>query len=251
MFQWMNATVEMVNSSSIRQGILEDFQIVAIPGGYAYDYYLDLGPSGENAIREFIAVGGAYWGVCAGAYFALEEFDWSEDGHTGTYYYGLGLFPGRGVGPIVGIADWPDYVMTDVQLNKSNGIIDFTNEPDTHSIMYYGGPYFETEGMNGITTIATYSFNGKPAMIAFEYEQGRVFLTGPHSEWEEDSFRDGCVWDNHLEDDGSEWQLCKDVSTWLASVNAPTTPVSIDPLVIASVGVATLVILSFIWFKRK
>jgi glutamine amidotransferase-like uncharacterized protein len=249
MFRWMNATVEMVNSSAIKQGILDDFKIIAVPGGYAYNYYLDLGYSGANAIRDFVVGGGSYWGSCAGAFYALEEFEWSEYGETGTYYYGLGLFPGRGVGPIVGIADWPNIAMTDVQMNTSNGLIDLSQEPSNHSIMYYGGPYFETAGMENITTLATYSYNGMPAMIAFEYEQGRVFLSGPHPEWEEDSFRDGSIWDNYLEEDGSEWELCKGVSLWLVNVIA-TTQEPFNPVLIVTIGIAALVIV-LARFSRK
>ena len=139
--------------------------------------------------------------------------------------------------------------MTDVQLNLTNGLIDLSQEPTTHSIMYYGGPYFETEGVDGITTLATYSLNGMPAMIAFEYEQGRVFLTGPHPEWEEDSFRDGCVWDNYLEEGDSEWNLCKEISLWLASV-VTTNDESINLVVIGGIGVIALVLV-LIWFIRK
>jgi len=249
MFQWMNATVEMVNSSSIKQEGLSGFHIIAVPGGYAYNYYLDLGNSGANAIIDFVADGGAYWGSCAGAYYALEEFEWTEYEETGTYYYGLGLFPGRGVGPIADIADWPNYAMTDVLMNVSNELIDFSQEPATHSIMYYGGPFFETEGVDGITTLATYSSNGMPAMIAFEYGQGKVFLTGPHPEWEEDSFRDGSLWDNQLEEAGSEWNLCKEISIWLASIeSANTEPVNL--VLIVSIGVLALV-LFLIWFSRR
>ena len=246
----MNATVEIVNSTGIKGEILADFQILAIPGGYAYDYYLDLGNSGANAIREFVAEGGAYWGSCAGAYYACQEFEWSEYGRTGTYRYGLGLFSGRGVGPIIGIADWPNMVMTEVKINTSNALIDFSEEPTNQSIMYYGGPYFETEGVEGITILATYSFNDKPAMIAFEYQKGRVFLTGPHPEWEEDSFRDGSVWDNYLEDDGSEWDLCKMVSLWLApsSTNAYE---PINPVLITGIAIVALALVSLAWFKRK
>jgi len=236
MFRWMNATVEMVNSSSIKQGILDDFQIVAVPGGYAYNYHLDLGYSGANAIRDFVGDGGSYWGSCAGAFYALEEFEWSEYGKTTTQYYGLGLFPGRGVGPIIGIADWPNFAMTDVQINTTNELVDFSQEPGNQSIMYYGGPYFETEGMESITTLATYSYNDMPAMIAFEYMNGRVFLTGPHPEWEEDSFRDGSIWDNNLEENGSEWELCKKISLWLASLNGPSTGPSPDSYLIISMA---------------
>jgi glutamine amidotransferase-like uncharacterized protein len=249
MFRWMNATVEIVNSSAIRQGALEEFHVVAVPGGYAYNYYLDLGNVGANAIRDFVDGGGSYWGSCAGAYYACQEFEWSEYGETGTYYYGLKLFPGRGVGPIVEIADWPDVAMTTIQMNTSNGLIDVSQEPSGHSMMYYGGPYFETEGVDGITTIATYAFNDMPAMIAFEYGEGRVFLTGPHPEWEEDSFRDGSVWDNYLDEDGSEWELCKEISLWLAPAMT-TTQDQFDPTLIAAIGVLAVAIV-IVWFSRK
>jgi glutamine amidotransferase-like uncharacterized protein len=245
MFRWMNATVKMVNSSMIKQGVLNDFQLIAVPGGYAYNYYLDLGISGANDIRDFVADGGVYWGSCAGAFYALDEFEWSEYGETTTQYYGLGLFPGRGVGPIIGIADWPNYAMTEVLINTTNALIDLSQEPSSHSIMYYGGPYFETEGIEGITTLATYSYNDMPAMIAFEYVNGRVFLTGPHPEWEEDSFRDGSIWDNVLEENGSEWELCKKVCLWLAAGNYIPTGPSTDSyliIVISSIGVIALVV---------
>jgi glutamine amidotransferase-like uncharacterized protein len=240
MFRWMNATVEMVNSSMIKQGVLDDFQLIAVPGGYAYNYHLDLGYSGAKAIRDFVGEGGSYWGSCAGAFYALEEFEWSEYGETTTQYYGLGLFPGRGVGPIIGIADWPNFAMTDVLINTTNELIDLSQEPSNQSIMYYGGPYFETEGVENITTLATYSYNDMPAMIAFEYMSGKVFLTGPHPEWEEDSYRDGSIWDNNLEEDGSEWELCKKVSLWLAAGNdIPTGPSPDSTLIIvmASIGI--------------
>ncbi|MHA1904779.1 MAG: BPL-N domain-containing protein [Candidatus Thorarchaeota archaeon] len=247
MFRWMNATVEMVNSSAIKQGILNDFQFIAVPGGYAYNYHLDLGYSGANAIRDFVREGGSYWGSCAGAFYALDEFEWSEYGETTTEYYGLGLFPGRGVGPIVGIADWPNFAMTDVLINTTNELIDLSQEPSNHSIMYYGGPYFETEGIAGITTLATYSHNDMPAMIAFEYENGRVFLTGPHPEWEEDSYRDGSIWDNILVENGSEWGLCKKIALWLASVNnLPTGPSPDSYLIIAMASIGIIAIAALI-----
>ncbi|MHA2117635.1 MAG: BPL-N domain-containing protein [Candidatus Thorarchaeota archaeon] len=258
MFRWMNATVEIVNASAIRGGVLDDFQLIAVPGGYAYNYHLDLGYSGKNAIRNYVEEGGSYWGSCAGAFYALEEFEWSEYGETTTQYYGLGLFPGRGVGPIIGIADWPNFAMTDVQINTTNELIDLSQEPSNHSIMYYGGPYFETEGMEGITTLATYSYNGMPAMIAFEYGEGngRVFLTGPHPEWEEDSYRDGSLWDNNLDENGSEWELCKTVSLWLASVTdepsgpSPDSDLTLTIILIVGIGVIALVVLS-IWSSKR
>ena len=53
-------------------------------------------------------------------------------------------------------------------------------------------------------------------MVAFEYGWGRVFLIGPHPEWEEDSDRDGFEpWPEH-DDRGSDWPLMRNVTYWCA-----------------------------------
>ncbi|MHA2179225.1 MAG: hypothetical protein ACXAAK_12830, partial [Candidatus Thorarchaeota archaeon] len=68
-------------------------------------------------------------------------------------------------------------------------------------------------------------------------------LTGPHPEWEEDSFRDGCIWDNYLEENGSEWELCKKIAVWLASGNDASTSQSPDSFLIilmTSIGIIAI-----------
>ncbi|MFO7837596.1 MAG: BPL-N domain-containing protein [Candidatus Thorarchaeota archaeon] len=218
MFRWMNATVEIVNSSQIRAGLLNNFQMVVVPGGWAYDFYQDLGSNGLEAVQSFVSEGGSYWGSCAGAFLACEKIVWIENRRALPYSYGLALFPGVGVGPIAEIADWPNYVMTDIEINQTNGLVNVTSLPHTHSIMYYGGPYFDLDGTENVTVVAHYGQNREAAMIAFQYGKGRVFLSGAHPEWDEDSGRDGCTWENSLEDQESDWELCKAVSHWLVAI---------------------------------
>lgn len=56
---------------------------------------------------------------------------------------------------------------------------------------------------------------GNPAMVAFEYGKGRVFLCGPHPEIEVDSDRDGSKRFDKLSDEGSEWPFLLAVMKWL------------------------------------
>jgi len=56
---------------------------------------------------------------------------------------------------------------------------------------------------------------GTPAIVAFQYGQGRVFLIGPHAEFEEDSDRDGAEPIPELEDEGSDWPLLLEAIKWL------------------------------------
>jgi hypothetical protein len=50
--------------------------------------------------------------------------------------------------------------------------------------------------------------------VAKEYDQGRVFQTGPQPEWEEDATRDGVAYFDHFEDQGSDWELMRNASRW-------------------------------------
>ena len=63
--------------------------------------------------------------------------------------------------------------------------------------------------------MGTYDEIGKPAIVAFEYGMGRVFLSGPHPEYELDSFRDGSPPVHGLADEGSDWVLAVEALSWL------------------------------------
>ncbi|MFW9888577.1 MAG: BPL-N domain-containing protein [Candidatus Thorarchaeota archaeon] len=225
MFRWMNATVDVVTAADIRNDILVDYDIIAIPGGWAWAYFQDLTNSGVVRIRNFVENGGAFFGVCAGAYFACDNIRWEGE----NIGYSLDLYPNLGIGPIEEIAAWPGYNMTRINLNKAVTGMDLSGEPDSHTLMYYGGPYFETAGTDGVNVIATYDVNDEPAIISYEYGQGRVVLSGPHVEWEEDADRDGVAWDNLYNDEGSEWDMMLQIGFWLSENEFEATTTSSTP----------------------
>jgi glutamine amidotransferase-like uncharacterized protein len=218
----MNATVDVVSAADIRNDILNDYDIIAVPGGWAWAYFQDLTTAGVARIRSFVENGGAFFGVCAGAYFACDNIRW-EGSDIG---YSLNLYPNLGIGPIEEIAAWPGHNMTRINLNKGLEGPDLSGEPDSHTVMYYGGPYFETNGTEGVTILATYEVNDEPAIIAYEYGQGRLVLSGPHVEWEEDADRDGVAWENVYDDEGSEWNMMLQIGLWLSANSEPETTAS-------------------------
>ena len=217
MFLWMNASVVILSAASIRAGVLRDYDLLVVPGGDASEYNDALGYSGLTEIRSFIE-GGAFFGVCAGAYFACDQILWEDS----LIEYSLDLFDGRGTGAIDAIAEWPNYDMCVIDINRSSTAIDLSDEPDNHTVMYFGGPYFTMNDSSGIEVLARYRVNDNPAMIAFEYEAGRVFLSGPHPEWEEDSDRDGQAWPDGFDDLGSEWDMMLTISLWLTEIPSQT-----------------------------
>jgi len=61
-------------------------RLLAVPGGFARKKLEALGPQGVDAVRRFVAAGGAYLGICGGAGLALSDPD------------GLSLCPWRRAG---------------------------------------------------------------------------------------------------------------------------------------------------------
>lgn len=61
----------IVDANAIINGILEQFTVLIMPGGYTAHYIPNLGRDGCNAIKSFLTnKGGKYLGICAGAYLA-------------------------------------------------------------------------------------------------------------------------------------------------------------------------------------
>lgn len=258
MFSWMNASVDVLYASDISDGDLSEYDMIAVPGGWAGDYNTDLAGTGITEIRNFVQAGGAFFGVCAGAYFGCDKILWEG----GFLEYPLNLFEGYGIGPAEEIASWPNRAMTEIIINQTSPLIDLSGEPANHTIQYFGGPWFDIASKEGINSLATYAANNESAMIAFEYEDGRVFLSGPHPEWEEDSDRDNVVgWDIAFDDFGSEWDMMLKVSLWLlensgSETTSPTSttpeePFNLDSIVIFGGISLGVIIVALVLLKRR
>ena len=66
--------VQLINAQSIRTGGLAEFDVVVFPGGSSARQAQALKKSGRDAVRAFIASGGGFVGVCAGAFLALSNY---------------------------------------------------------------------------------------------------------------------------------------------------------------------------------
>lgn len=217
-FQWMGCDVDIVDADSIKSEGLKNFDVLAFPGGLSQpDPWKELGLEGKSKIQGFLREGGGYVGVCLGALYASDYCDyWGTRVAEDTLY--LDLFPGVaycGQKEIAPQGGWP--LMT--WLNIPNHTHPITSSlPERIKIVYYpNGPFLKPYDDTNITIIATYAITGNPAMVAYEYGNGRVFLSGPHPEIEVDSDRDGSPRFNGLSDEGSEWPLLLEVMKWLTA----------------------------------
>jgi glutamine amidotransferase-like uncharacterized protein len=180
-----------------------------LPGGWSGDYEERITPQGMEHIRQFVRAGGRFVGICAGAFFASRLIVWEGE----MFDYPAGLFAGQAVGPIAEIAAWPQCAMADVDLEPRHPINATLITPRQQ--LYYGGPVFVPDDAQAVDIVATYSTNGQPAAVTFQYGQGRVFLTGLHFET-----GPGCVWrDGEVESAapalGADWEFGKALLNWL------------------------------------
>jgi len=210
MFLWMGAEPRRITPQEIIEGKLKTFDILYMTGGWAVPYIRDLKNGGTAKIRKFVHQGGAYLGTCAGAFFAADYIIWEGK----RYEYPLDLFPGYAKGPIVEIAPWPRFKLCRINLSQTSHPIT-KGEPDSLMSLYYGAPWFDLPPGFKADVLAYYDINNRPAMVAYEYGQGRVFLTGLHTEFEEGDDRDNVLWDNDMNDPESEWPLMINAVRWL------------------------------------
>jgi len=211
MFQWMDCTVQLVKADYINNENLGSFNILCIPGGNMYQYAQDISSEGKEKIRDFISDGGGYIGICGGAYFASEKVVWQGNRLP---VIPLGIFPGTAKGPIDEIVPYPDKGI--VKINIVDSLHPITqSEPDSIWILYYWGPVLIPNKNANVTILGRYNKGNKePAILAFDYGQGRVFIIGVHPEIEEDSDRDEVNLADEFDDQGSDWQLMRKAVLW-------------------------------------
>ena len=66
-----------VGAVDIRASTLSQFDLVIFPGGSGSKQAAALGLNGRQIVKKFIEGGGGYVGICAGAYLAASNYEWS------------------------------------------------------------------------------------------------------------------------------------------------------------------------------
>lgn len=207
MLDWMGIGWREIDADDLNDQGLSGFKVFWVPGGWAPDYSGKIRESGRAAILKLVQEGGAYVGVCAGAYYAARSVAWEGE----RYPYPLGLFHGEAVGPE--IYPWPRYGMAELGMDPEHPIN--AKESQEEWILLYGGGHFVADENQEMEVVARYKQTGQPAIITLSYGQGKVLLLGVHPEIEEDNTRDGTYFAQRLDDHGSDWPLMRAALEWL------------------------------------
>jgi hypothetical protein len=181
---YSSVVTRRVSGRDVQTGALAQFDVVLHPGGSGSGQARSLGELGRAQELEFVSGGGGYLGVCAGAYLAACNYDWSlalldaktidtKSGHwrrgraqleielTAT---GLKLFGERA--PIF-------------EIKYANGPIFAPGEraeiPDYETLALYRGEVADNGTSKGVMP-------GTPAFIRGLFGDGRAVAFSPHPE---------------------------------------------------------------------
>lgn len=188
---------EKVLVEDITAGRLEEFDVVVHPGGSGSRQARALGEKGREQVRRFVEEGGGYVGVCAGAYLATCDYEWS-----------LNILDAK----VVDRKHWArGFGNVDIGLSdKGRQLLDADCE--TLTIYYHQGPLLapaDNPDIEDYEPLAIYKgeiakkgaprgvMPGTTAIAAGRHGDGRVICFSPHPErtpgWEKLLVR-GVTW---------------------------------------------------------
>ncbi|KAJ1301009.1 hypothetical protein OPQ81_003432 [Rhizoctonia solani] len=160
--------------------------LLVIPGGRDLPYVEHLAKAIPK-IKDFVEKGGAYLGICAGAYFGSARVEWE----VGTPLQVVGdralkFFPGTSRG-----CAYPGF---EYESEAGAQLLDITatihgedSEQTFEGIYYNGGGVFEgadTPQMRALGVLVTARYpNGKPAAVTCAVGRGTAALWGLHPEY--------------------------------------------------------------------
>ncbi len=167
-------------------GILWGFDALLFGGGFAYPgYTLYISGAGKARIQEFVYSGGAYVGICAGAYFVCDDLYYEGIPIGDESGYNIDLYPGTCGGPVHEVSSYPNWAPATIEFPGHEAYDGFDTPPFEMQLYYAGGPYFEDMPAD-TEVLATYNDDGPhqglAAVITRPYGEGRIVLWGPHPE---------------------------------------------------------------------
>ena len=168
-----------LDGQDLHDGKLKEIDLLVIPGGSGAQQIKTMQETGVKAIRQYVADGGAYFGVCAGFLCALNRPEW-----IGLLPYALDL---DNIGSRAA-------VMAEIS-EKGAKLLDI--RPGSYKVIYSHGPVarrVEQPETGRSEELAVYknsishpktpraNFVGTPAMLYGQYGKGKVIVTSFHPE---------------------------------------------------------------------
>lgn len=171
-------TVRLISSADILNGKLIGRGILVMPGGADMPYCHKLNGAGNDIIRQFVARGNIYIGICAGGYYGAQTIEFLGEGYEISGSRELAFFSGAAVGSMLELTHGQRY--NQKTASKALATLNYANGQQD-KVYYHGGAYFVGDAEADFKVLATYS-SGKNAIVSGCFEQGRYLLSGVHFE---------------------------------------------------------------------
>jgi len=177
-----NVIICRVGVPEIRAGVLDQFDVLVVPGGSASKQAAALGTDGTRAVVKFVADGGGYVGFCAGAYLACNNYAWSLkilDARVIDRQHWK-----RGTGEVeIELTAQGCRLLLDKTGNfgirYANGPLlapdEDPNIPDFQTLAYFRTEIRKNDAPPGV-------MKDTPAIVIGRFHKGRVFCSSPHPE---------------------------------------------------------------------
>lgn len=164
-----------IDANDILNGVLDEKPAAFVMPGGASRYVADkLNGAGNQAIKDYVANGGVYIGICAGAYYACDTIYWQHGPQRLLVKNELALFSGAAQGPIAEFCAG-DNTAKIVMMDTAMGQL---------PTLYWGGPRFFDAASSNATVLATYAdlATDNANIIRGTHGNGRYLLTSSHPE---------------------------------------------------------------------
>lgn len=156
--------------------------LLVIPGGRDLPYISSLAAA-TNLIKSYVENGGAFMGICAGAYYASRRVEWE----TGTKLEVSGDRPLAFFDGICKGSVYPGFAYESESGARAVAVEDIAEAEVMHGMYFNGGGEFVgTDASEGATVLAKYmegEGQGKIAAIHCRVGKGFAILWGAHPEY--------------------------------------------------------------------
>lgn len=173
--------VKTIDAQQVKNGLWsKNAALFVMPGGADSPYAKKLNGYGNNIIKKYVMDGGAFLGICAGAYYGSSYVEFDKNGSLEILgNRELVFFRGKSIGPVLAPYDYK--TQSGSRAAKIHVILD---NPLDVLVFYNGGGFFEDAEQYSNTKVIGIYENNLPAIILVHYGKGRVLLSGVHFEYD-------------------------------------------------------------------
>jgi biotin--protein ligase len=166
-----------------------DAALIVMPGGADIPYGKHLSPQGNLNIKEFVKNGGAYLGLCGGAYYGAKEILFAVG--TPMEVTGkreLSFYQGIAEGPVLAPFVYDSHSSARLASLRWIAAENPLSENRLFASFFNGGCHFvNAEAVKNATPLAKYieenSNEEKTAIVEIKVGKGTVILSGVHFEY--------------------------------------------------------------------